>query len=100
MNEATRRRAYNRPRFLTRAARARAAKLARARKRWANRIKKAAAVLAALMQLHGTPALETWVATRLLDHQDRATEIHRTINRGGRGRAVAKKHKKRRRESP
>jgi hypothetical protein len=96
MNEATRRRAYNRRRFKSRLIRARAAKLARVNKIWSKRIKKAAAVLAALMQLHGTPALETWVAGRLLRQQEFATEIHRTINRGGRGKAAVKK--KRRRE--
>jgi hypothetical protein len=98
MNEATRRRAYGRRRFKSRAVRARAAKLARARKRWAKRIKTSAMVLAALMQLHGTPALETWVAERLLHNQNKATEIHRKLTRGGHGKAAVKK--KKRRESP
>jgi hypothetical protein len=58
----------------------------------------AAAVLATLMQVHGTPVLEAWVANRLLDHQERATEVHRKLTRGGHGKAVAKKMK--RRKSP
>ena len=96
---ARRRQAYNRRRFKSRAIRAQAAKLARAQRIWTKRIKKAAAILAALMQLHGTPALESWVATRLLMNQNEAAEIHRTVNRGGRGKAAAKK-KRRRIESP
>ena len=97
MNEATRRRAYNRRRFKSRLVRARAAKLARANRTWAKRIKKAAVILAALMQFHGTPALESWVADRLLRHQERATEVHRKL-RGGRRRPAFRKRK--RRESP
>lgn len=85
--------AYNRRRFKSRKARARAALIARRKKLWAKRIKKAAAVLAALMQLHGTPSLETWVADRLQRHQERATEVHRKLTKGGHGRTAAKKKK-------
>jgi hypothetical protein len=99
LSDARRRRlAYNRTRFLTRAARARAAKRERIKKRLAKRVKMAAVVLAALMQLQGSPVLEAWVATRLLRNQEKATEVHRKITRGGHGRAAIKKQK--RRKSP
>lgn len=90
-----RHRAYGRRRFKSRTARARAAQIERAKKLWAKRIRVAAIVLATLMQAHGTPALDSWVADRLLRHQERATEVHRKITRGGHGRAAAKKTKHR-----
>ena len=93
MNAATRRRAYNRPRFLTSAARARAAKRERAKKRWAKQIKKVAIVFAALMQLQGAPNLEVWVAGRLLRHQEKAASIHRKLLMGGCGKIAIKKKK-------
>lgn len=57
-----RHRAYTRRRFKSRTARARAAQVERAKKLWAKRIRMAAAILVTLMQAHGTPALESWVA--------------------------------------
>jgi hypothetical protein len=97
--EARRRhRAYNRTRFLTREARARAAKRERLKKKWTAQLKKVAVVLAALMQLHGQPNLEVWVADRLLREQEKATSIHRKLLSGGCGRIAIKK--KKRLESP
>ena len=88
-----RHRAYNRPRFLTSAARARAARRERLKKRWAKQLKMVAAVLAALMQLHGQPNLEVWVADRLLRQQEKATSIHRKLLMGGCGKIAIKKKK-------
>jgi len=92
--EVRRRRAYGRRRFKSRTARARAARLARSKNRWAKRIRMAAVILVTLMQAHGTPALESWVADRLLRNQEKATEIHRKISRGGHGKAAVKKKKR------
>lgn len=92
--EARRRhRAYHRTRFLTREARARAARIERRKKAWKKQLKKVAVVLAALMQLHGQPNLEVWVADRLLRQQEKATSIHRKLLSGGCGKIAIKKKK-------